>query len=52
VPTYNYKFKVNKPKPQLDPIVFIPLRFMGKLYCIVVTAWDKVADDSRILSKL
>lgn len=51
-PAFKYTPKIHKPKPQLDPIVFMPIRFMNKTFCVIVTAWDKVADDSRILSKI
>lgn len=51
-PKFTLDLKINRPSFELDPIVFIPVKFMGKIFCIVVTAWDKVADDSRILSKL
>lgn len=33
-----------------DPVIFPTFRFSNKVYCIVVTAWDKIADDSRIRS--
>lgn len=45
------EFKVPE-RPILDPIVFMPIRFMSRTFCIVITAWDKVADDSRILSMI
>lgn len=51
-PKFTYTPKLHEPKPQLDPIVFMPILFMEKTFCVVVTAWDKVADDSRILSKI
>lgn len=50
-PKLNYKFKVNMPEPK-DPIIFMPFFLLEKLYCVIVTAWDKEADDKRILSKL
>lgn len=51
-PKFSYEFKFNRPNFELDPIVFVPIKFMNKVFCVIVTAWDKVADDSRILSKL
>ena len=51
-PKFKYEFKLSKPTFELDPIVFIPISFLNKIYCVIVTAWDKEADDSRILSKL
>lgn len=39
------------PRPTItDPIIFPSFTFNNNTYCIVVTAWDKVADDSRIRS--
>lgn len=49
---FTYKPTFHKPTFELDPIVFVTIRFLEKIYCIVVTAWDKEADDSRILSKI
>jgi hypothetical protein len=51
-PKFKFEFKINKPNYDLDPIIFMPTFFMGKALCIIITAWDKVADDSRILSKI
>ena len=52
-PKFNWKPKLNTIKSlQLDPIVFLPIKFLNQIFCIIVTAWDKEADDSRILSKI
>lgn len=51
-PKFNYTFKFHAPSFELDPIIFMPISFAGKIFCVIVTAWDQVADDSRILSKL
>lgn len=51
-PKFVYKPTLNKPNFELDPIVFVPIMFLEKIYCVIVTAWDEVADDSRILSKI
>ncbi len=41
--------ELKSPRPEpLDPIIIAPFNFGGKVYGVVVTAWDKVADDSRI----
>lgn len=52
-PKLIYNFKVNKMTlPFDDPIIYAPFFIdrdsVKELYCIIVTAWDKVADDSRI----
>ena len=49
------KFKTNniglvKPIFDNDPVIFLNFNFMRKVYCIIVTSWDKIADDSRIRS--
>ena len=46
-PKFKYEFKVNKPEP-IDPIIFLPIKIFDKVMCVVITAWDKVADDLRI----
>lgn len=52
-PKLKWKPKLNTIKSvQLDPIVFLPIKFLNKVFCIIITAWDKEADDSRILSKI
>lgn len=51
-PGFKYTPEFNLPSFEIDPIIFMPISFGSKLFCVIVTAWDKVADDSRILSKL
>lgn len=51
-PKFTYKAKLNPGKIVMDPIIYAPFFYLGKLYAFVVTAWDEVADDSRILSQL
>lgn len=51
-PKFSFTPELKKPNYDLDPIVFTPIKFFNKIYCIVITAWDKEADDARILSKL
>lgn len=46
-PTFSYEFKVNTPEPK-DPIIFFPFQILNTIYCVVITAWDEVADDLRI----
>lgn len=52
IPKFTYTPKFNKPNFELDPIVFMSISFLNKIYCVIITAWDKEADDSRILSKI
>tara|TARA_R110000822_G_scaffold73853_7_gene177592 strand:+ start:150 stop:884 length:735 start_codon:yes stop_codon:yes gene_type:complete len=47
MPKFKYEFKVNRPEP-VDPIIFVPFKILDTIYCVIVTAWDKVADDLRI----
>ena len=46
-PGFSYEFKYYVPEPK-DPVIIAPFRFLGELYCFIVTAWDEVADDTRI----
>ena len=46
-PSFTFNFKLNKPEP-IDPIIFMVVKAFNKAYCVMVTAWDKVADDTRI----
>lgn len=46
-PKFTYKFELNLPEPK-DPIIFLPFKILDSVFCVIVTAWDKVADDLRI----
>lgn len=46
-PAFKYEFKIHRPEP-VDPIIFLPIKAFNKIFCVVITAWDKVADDLRI----
>lgn len=47
IPAFNYEFTVNRSEPK-DPIIFLPFKAFDEIFCVVITAWDKVADDLRI----
>lgn len=46
-PKFKYEFKIPKAEPR-DPIIFLPMYILDKMYCVIITAWDEVADDLRI----
>jgi hypothetical protein len=46
-PAFSYEFKVNKPEP-IDPIIYMVVKMFEKTFAVVITAWDKVADDTAI----
>lgn len=47
IPEFKLDIKYNKPEP-LDPIIGLFFSIANQVYFVVVTAWDKVADDIRI----